>query len=58
MGAKDCGKKPGSGFDNYYKSLIIYMVVMLVVTILLNGLIVPGRNFIFGQGRTGKRAGV
>ena len=41
MGAKDGGKKPGSGFDNYYKSLIIYMVVMLVVTILLNGLIVP-----------------
>ena len=41
MGEKDGGKKPGSGFDNYYKSLIIYMVVMLVVTILLNGLIVP-----------------
>ena len=41
MGAKDGGKKPGSGFDNYYKSLIIYLVVMLVVTILLNGLIVP-----------------
>ena len=41
MGAKDGGKKPGSGFDNYYKSLIIYMVIMLVVTILLNGLIVP-----------------
>ena len=41
MGAKDGGKKPGSGFDNYYKSLIIYMVVMLVVTILLNDLIDP-----------------
>ena len=44
MGTKDGGKKPGSGNNDYYKSLIMYMLIMLVITILLNGLVFPSMS--------------
>ncbi len=44
MGTKDGGKKPGSGSNDYYKSLIMYMLIMLVITILLNGLVFPSMS--------------
>ncbi len=44
MGTKDGGKKPGSGNNDYYKSLITYMIIMLVITILLNGLVFPSMS--------------
>ena len=34
MGTKDGGKKPGSGNNDYYKSLITYMIIMLVISVM------------------------
>ena len=41
MGVKDGGKMPQQDNSNGYKGLIYYMMTILIITILLNGLIFP-----------------
>ena len=41
MGVKDGGKVPQQDNSNGYKGLIYYMMTIMIITILLNGLIFP-----------------
>ena len=41
MGTKDGGKKPNSNDLNSFKGFFYYMIIILVMTVLLNGLVFP-----------------
>lgn len=41
MGAKDGGKKPNPNDLNSFKGFFYYMIIILVMTVLLNGLVFP-----------------
>lgn len=41
MGVKDGGKKPQSNQSNHNKGLMIYMLVIMVVTLVLNAFVLP-----------------
>ena len=41
MGTKDGGKKPNPNDLNSFKGFFYYMIIILVMTVLLNGLVFP-----------------
>ena len=41
MGTKDGGKKPDPNNLNTFKGFFYYMIVILVMTVLLNGIVFP-----------------
>ena len=41
MGTKDGGKKPNPNDLNSFKGFFYYMIMILVITVLLNGLVFP-----------------
>lgn len=50
MGTKDGGKKPNPNDLNSFKGFFYYMIIILVMTVLLNGLVFPVRTEKPGKG--------